>query len=128
MLPSLVDFHWKGMDNHGPMNPGVLSKVTRLSEASPHDENGSFEVLSQMPRAKIVDMRIGYPSFNLQPFELENLTNLKMETGNKWTMDELKAAFAFFPNLTDLSLDIIDLADDFSEQVAKLVSKWSERW
>jgi hypothetical protein len=113
------------MDNHGPMNPGVLSKVTRLSEACPH---GPFEVLSQMPRAKIVDMLIGYPSFNLQPFELENLTHLKVKDHNKWTMDELKAAFAFFPNLTDLSLDIIDLADDFSEQVAKLVSKWSERW
>ncbi len=126
MLPSLVDFHWKGMDNHGPMNPGVLSKVTRLSKAIPHD-NGPFEVLSQMPRAKIVDMCISNLSFNLQPFELESLTNLKVESYNKWTMDELKAAFAFFPNLTDLSLEIDGLADDFSEQVAKLVSKWSER-
>jgi hypothetical protein len=110
------------------MNPGVLSKVTRLSEACPHDENGPFEVLSQMPRAKIVDMCIIHPGLNLQPFELESLTNLKVKDHKKWTMDELKAAFAFFPNLTDLSLDIGGLADDFSEQVAKIVLKWSERW
>ncbi len=52
------------------------------------------------------------------PFEVGTLETLKLDWDQQfWTMDELKAVFSFFPNLTFLKLELAGLANDFDEPV-----------
>jgi hypothetical protein len=51
-------------------------------------------------------------------FEVVTLESLRLDCSqNVWTMDELKAVFSFFPNLTYLFLVLGGLASDFDEPV-----------
>ncbi len=95
-----------------------LAQVTRLSRGLAF--KSPFEILPHLQQAKFVECHCAYaiPDFDLQPFELKSLTNLKLICHEaNWSMAELKAAFTFFPNLTDLSLVISGVADNYDEQV-----------
>jgi hypothetical protein len=57
-------------------------------------------------------------SGDFQRFENGTLETLKLDWGQSiWTMNELKAVFSFFPNLTFLKLELGGLASDFDEPV-----------
>jgi hypothetical protein len=116
-FPSLVDFHWTNLWADDPLNLEILAQVTTLDAFLPHSP---FEILSQMPRVKVVDLSCRlYTNFELQAFELNSLTDLKLDCSfNLWTLDELKAVFSFFPNLIDLFLKLRGLTDNYDEQVS----------
>ena len=118
LFPLLVDFHVEGLwDDPEPLNMDNLVQVTKITEG--FLSKSPFEVLSNLPCAKVVEMTSSrYTDFNLQPFELQSLTDLNLDCyQNKWTLGELKAAFAFFPNLSKLFLKLRGLKNDYNEQV-----------
>lgn len=120
VFPSLVDLHWECLGYLQTTNLAHLGQVTRLRRGFAF--KSPFEILPHLQQAKFVEYNCLYAvavaDFDLQPFELKSLTNLKL-TSHKvnWSMAELKAVFTFFPNLTDLDLTIKGLADDYDEQV-----------
>ncbi len=76
-------------------------------------------MLSHLPKAKDIDLTCyNYPAFDLQPFELQSLTKLKLSCRSSlWSLGELTAVFSSFPNLEELYLTVGRLADDFNETV-----------
>jgi hypothetical protein len=73
-----------------------------------------------MPKAKFVFLTCSEyeVSGDFMPFEIATLDGLRLICDeNCWTMDELKAVFSFFPNLTYLQLELGGLASDFDEPV-----------
>ncbi len=126
VFPSLVDLHWEDLVALINTNLDHLAQVTRLRRGLV--VKSPFEILPHLQQAKFVECLCSYafPDFALQPFELKSLTNLKLicHTAN-WSMAELMAAFTFFPNLTDLSLVISGVADDYDEQVPNETKKSS---
>jgi len=125
VFPSLVDLHWEGLETLLNTNLDHLAQVTRLSRGLAF--KSPFEILPHLQQAKFVEFLVclyAVADFDLQPFELKSLTNLKLICHKvNWSMAELKAAFTFFPNLTDLSLAISGVADDYDEQVPTLTNK-----
>ncbi len=122
VFPSLVDLHWEGLVGLLTTSLAHLGQVTRLRRGFAF--KSPFEILPHLQQAKFVEYHCSYvfADFALQPFELKSLTNLKLICHKaNWTMAELKAAFTFFPNLTDLSLAIIGVADNYDEQVPYLL-------
>jgi hypothetical protein len=118
VFPSLVDLHWECLMALISTNLDHLAQVTRLSQSLAF--KSPFEILPHLQQAKFVECHCSYaiPDFDLQPFELKSLTNLKLICPKThWSMAELKAVFTFFPNLIDLDLTIKGLADDYDEQV-----------
>jgi hypothetical protein len=73
-----------------------------------------------LPRARTIELTChGDRPYNLQQFEISTLTSLSLKSYSKhWTLDELKAAFSYFPNLVDMVLELKGLAD-FDEEVIK---------
>ena len=118
VFPSLVDLHWECLGYLLTTSLAHLGQVTRLRQGFAF--KSPFEILPHLQQAKFVEYHCSYvfADFALQPFELKSLTNLKLICHKvNWSMAELKAAFTFFPNLTDLSLAISGVADDYDEQV-----------
>jgi hypothetical protein len=119
-FPALTDLH---VSRHFVPLPDLtnMSDVTKISYA--RVQRNPFEILSHLPLAKDIDLTCyNYPAFDLQPFELQSLTKLRLSCRSSlWSLDELTAVFSSFPNLEELSLTVGRLADDFNETVTTII-------
>jgi hypothetical protein len=119
VFPALTDLHVSRLFVPLP-DLTNMSDVTKISIAEV--QRNPFEILSQLPLAKDLDLICNdYPAFDLQPFELQSLTKLKLSCPSSlWSLDELTAVFSSFPNLEKLYLTVGRLADDFNETVTTI--------
>jgi hypothetical protein len=87
-------------------------------------ERSPFAFLRRLPKAVDVELECENPSasdFILEPFELLSLKRLCLDCAfDFWSMDELKAVFTFFPNLTELEFKMRGLADYDEPVISKL--------
>jgi hypothetical protein len=115
-FPALLEFHVMRLFVPLP-DLTNMSDVTKISFTTV--QRNPFEILSHLLLAKDIDLTCyNYPAFDLQPFELQSLTKLKLSCRSSlWSMAELTAVFSSFPNLEELSLTVGRLADDFNETV-----------
>lgn len=118
VFPSLGELDWSSLGNFSPQNQDSLAKVTKLTRGA--FQRNPFEVLTHLVSAQKADFTCYEYSdeYQLVPFENPNLRSLTVECpDNDWSFEEFKAAFSYFPNLTELVLRIRGLNHHFYEKV-----------